>query len=561
MAEDDDKPSPSGRSDAAASATTPPQPETEAAESKADDRLNEEHGSPNQRFDIRNVSSTLGLHLTKSQSLLDSIQRTLDEQANAAASVTNDGNSVTGKKRKAMPNNGNGTRDRLKASNFPAKRLTIGDWSFTSTYESDLMAKIYFAKRKLVWEVLDSGGLKNKMEIRWSDISAIKATYPEDGLGTLDVALARRPFFFRETDPQPRRHTVWQSTADFTGGRASTYRRHFLECPSDLLSKNFGKLFQFDAKLNILSQQGAAILDSPDELQCLIFEDQVEPQMCNVPKILDKYYAHSCIFADPQFGSTSMFLTPSGLGKASEFVPQSITLPRSETISLIAALTRIFRVEIRTIVTGICHIRTQAPTSCVLKNMKYVLPAYRPLLFPPTNTQTVAGNAFSEMQYLLNPNFSGQYNVHRLQGSVRPDSFVNQMNHGISEQTASCGPSSDNEMLGYLIQCLLDDTHDVQGAYDEKSVVSTIDFLHCLIQEHPASTAETANSDGTSTVNNSYGTNEVPNSSSDAGDDGPPTAISREEESHGDLLTQIPRVASMPQIFRLTSEDSDNRVT
>lgn len=60
---------------------------------------------------------------------MDLIQRTLDEQANAAASVTNDGNSVTGKKRKAMPNNGNGTPDRLKASNFPAKRLTIGDWS------------------------------------------------------------------------------------------------------------------------------------------------------------------------------------------------------------------------------------------------------------------------------------------------------------------------------------------------------------------------------------------------------------------------------------------------
>lgn len=151
--------------------------------------------------------------------------------------------------------------------------------------------------------------------------------------------------------------------------------------------------------------------------------------------------------------------------------------------------------------------------------------------------------------------------MHRLQGSVRPDSFANQMNHGISEQTASCGSSSDNGMLGCLIQCLLDDTQDVQGAYDEKSVVSTIDFLRCLIQEHPASTAETANSDGTSSVNNSYGTNEVPNSSSEAGDDGLPTAISREEESHGDLLTQIPRVASTPQISRLTSEDSDNRAT
>nr|CAD1827828.1 unnamed protein product [Ananas comosus var. bracteatus] len=425
MAEDDDKPSPSGRPDAAASATTPPQPETEAAESKADDRLNEEHGSPNQRFDIRNVSSTLGLHLTKSQSLLDSIQRTLDEQANAAASVTNDGNSVTGKKRKAMPNNGNGTPDRLKASNFPAKRLTIGDWSFTSKYESDLMAKIYFAKRKLVWEVLDSGGLKNKMEIRWSDISAIKATYPEDGLGTLDVALARRPFFFRETDPQPRRHTVWQSTADFTGGRASTYRRHFLECPSDLLSKNFGKLFQFDAKLNILSQQGATILDSPDELQCLNFEDQVEPQMCNVPKILDKYYAHSCIFADPQFGSTSMFQL-------------QVVLERHQNLSHNQSL---YHDQIGEKI---------LPAELHLAFMFYQDYCYWTASFSPTNTQTV------------------------------------------------------EEMLS--VKCSA-------------------------------------------------------NSSSDAGDDGPPTAISREEESHEDLLTQIPRVASMPQIFRLTSEDSDNRVT
>lgn len=50
------------------------------------------------------------------------------------------------------------------------------------------MAKCYFAKHKLVWEVLD-GGLKNKIEIQWSDIVAIKATYPDDEPGTLDVVV------------------------------------------------------------------------------------------------------------------------------------------------------------------------------------------------------------------------------------------------------------------------------------------------------------------------------------------------------------------------------------
>lgn len=51
------------------------------------------------------------------------------------------------------------------------------------------MAKCYFAKHKLVWEVLD-GGLKNKIEIQWSDIMAIKANYLDNEPGTLDVVVS-----------------------------------------------------------------------------------------------------------------------------------------------------------------------------------------------------------------------------------------------------------------------------------------------------------------------------------------------------------------------------------
>ncbi|OAY71873.1 hypothetical protein ACMD2_11155 [Ananas comosus] len=63
--------------------------------------------------------------------------------------------------------------DRLKASNFPATLLRIGLGSkwilfrYVSRYEGDLVAKCYFAKHKLVWEVLE-GGLKSKIEIQWS---------------------------------------------------------------------------------------------------------------------------------------------------------------------------------------------------------------------------------------------------------------------------------------------------------------------------------------------------------------------------------------------------------
>lgn len=59
---------------------------------------------------------------------------------------------------------------------------------YKSKHEGDLVAKCYFAKHKLVWEVLD-GSLKNKMEIQWSDVVAIKANYPDDGPATLDVVV------------------------------------------------------------------------------------------------------------------------------------------------------------------------------------------------------------------------------------------------------------------------------------------------------------------------------------------------------------------------------------
>ena len=59
---------------------------------------------------------------------------------------------------------------------------------YKSRYEGDLVAKCYFAKHKLVWEVLD-GGLKNKIEIQWSDIMAINASCPDDGPETLDVVV------------------------------------------------------------------------------------------------------------------------------------------------------------------------------------------------------------------------------------------------------------------------------------------------------------------------------------------------------------------------------------
>lgn len=117
-----------------------------------------------------------------------------------------------------------------------------------SKNEGDLVAKVYYAKKKLVWEFLD-GPLKNKIEIQWSEISAIRAFTYEGEHGQLEIEvlflsikcfhpfceyfvldisifiqLNQQPQFGRETNPQPRKHTQWKQTSDFTGGQASICR-------------------------------------------------------------------------------------------------------------------------------------------------------------------------------------------------------------------------------------------------------------------------------------------------------------------------------------------------
>ncbi|KAG6491460.1 hypothetical protein ZIOFF_052811 [Zingiber officinale] len=178
---------------------------------------------------------------------------------------------------------------KIKASHFNASLLRIGTWEgsaigtynplpnwltlwrsslcsigkqFVTRYEGDLMAKCYFAKRKLLWEFLE-GGVKSKIEFHWSDITAIKAVFFDSGYGALDIVLARPPLFFREIDPQPRKHIQWQATQDFTNGQAHIHRRHLLQCPQTSLSKNFEKLINCDPHLKLLSQQPDIILESP----------------------------------------------------------------------------------------------------------------------------------------------------------------------------------------------------------------------------------------------------------------------------------------------------------
>ncbi|MCO5554967.1 hypothetical protein L7F22_008507 [Adiantum nelumboides] len=200
--------------------------------------------------------SPLGLNLRKSPSLLDLIQRKLAHSEDDSLDADQ-----AGRLRRLGGCASSAEKDKLKAANFPASKLRIGTWECTSRYDGDLVAKCYYAKRKLVWEVLDSG-LKSKMEVQWSDISALNAVFPDDQSAVLDIELSRCPLFFREINPQPRKHTLWHSTSDFTDGQASICRHHSIQFPAGVFNRHFEKLLQCDDRLKALNEQTRSIQDS-----------------------------------------------------------------------------------------------------------------------------------------------------------------------------------------------------------------------------------------------------------------------------------------------------------
>ncbi|XP_039018895.1 uncharacterized protein LOC120150269 isoform X3 [Hibiscus syriacus] len=463
--------------------------------------------------------SPLGLKLRKSTSLLDLIQMRLS-QSQTSGSVAEAENSNSGVKKESKAA---AATDKLKASNFPASILRIGHWEYKSKYEGDLVAKCYFAKHKLVWEVLE-GGLKSKIEIQWSDIMALKANCPDNGPGTLNVVLARQPLFFRETNPQPRKHTLWQTTADFTDGQASIHRQHFLQCPQGLLNKHFEKLIQCDMRLNCLSRQPEIILDSPYfESKSSVFEDPGEPK-----------------------GSTS-----SGF--------QNIASPA-------AAQSSSFEVE---------KGDSAAITS---ENMSREAPSPSSVM----DSCGIEGSEVCETVDSKGPRNWDQIKVPGLHPSMSMSDLMNHIGHRLSEHMTSENPSSQNrpdceEMLEDIAQYLLSDTQ-FTTASDEKSLMSRVNSLCCLLQKD-ATTGTSSQSNGENyngpddgkdvQVSKTHGfefnitakddakayegkTKEVSGSRQAPG-------MSR-KDSFSELLLHLPRIASLPKfLFNISEEDGERQ--
>ncbi|KAI4381071.1 hypothetical protein MLD38_007185 [Melastoma candidum] len=468
--------------------------------------------------------SPLGLRLRKSPSLLDLIQMKLSQGDTNLRNAQSENLSAE----EQMDSKGSAalcTSDKMKASNFPASLLRIGQWEYKSRYEGDLVAKCYFAKHKLVWEVLE-GGLKSKIEIQWSDIVALKAHCPDDGPSTLKVVLSRQPLFFRETNPQPRKHTLWQATSDFTDGQASIHRQHFLECQPGLLAKHFEKLIQCDMRLGFLSRQPEIILDSPlFDPRPSVFEGLEEPKGLRFDNVeSDKLSNGADVHLSPLSGSLS-----------SKNGHQDLVSMESDTSG---------------------HIHS-----------------------------SFSGNMRSEGVGIKASKNWDQIKVPGLYPSMSMSDLMNHIGHCISEQMGSGSSSLEDStecqgLLEGIAQYLLSDSQ-VTTASDEKSLMARVNSLCCLLQKDTPvvsklqsvmDSSEERSSDRIMVAQpkddqgfavegkwiidaSARAPEEV---SKDATGSKQTGGMSR-KDSFGELLMHLPRITSLPKfLFNISEEDSES---
>ncbi|GMP63758.1 hypothetical protein CsSME_00025324 [Camellia sinensis var. sinensis] len=227
-------------------------------------KLSSESNQQELDFHTCGEASPLGLTLKKTPSFLNLVEMTLSHSRSKNCSTGTHHTSSIQERCRAKKDDFvyQPMYEKLKASNFPALLLKIGSWERKSLHEGNLVAKCYYAKKKIVWEVLE-GALKSKIEIQWSDIEAIRAIIRDDEPGILEIELNQQPQFFRETNPQPRKHTLWQQAMDFTGGQAAIYRRHYIKFPPRTLDKHYEKLLQCDKRLLELSQKPFPRMETP----------------------------------------------------------------------------------------------------------------------------------------------------------------------------------------------------------------------------------------------------------------------------------------------------------
>ena len=174
------------------------------------------------------------------------------------------------------------------------------------------------------------------------------------------------------------------------------------------------------------------------------------------------------------------------------------------------------------------------------------------------------GSTSSETDF-KGPRNWDQIKLPRLRPSMAVSDFIGHIEHCLSEQITSGNPSfcggrpEFQEMLEEIAQHLLNDNKVITTS-DEKSLMSRVNSLCCLLQKDPV------------TVQNSHFTEDNTVEGPDDGKDVKPAVEESKDASGGkqalgmsrkdsfsDLLLHLPRIASLPKfLFNISEEDGNS---
>lgn len=149
-----------------------------------------------------------------------------------------------------------------------------------------------------------------------------------------------------------------------------------------------------------------------------------------------------------------------------------------------------------------------------------------------------------------------QIRVPGLQHSMSMSDLVSHLENRISEQGSSSNPALSSEdwqslqILDDIKNCLFTDIQ--QPDSDEKLLMSRVDSLCCLLQKDTNVLSKSENSSELSLVQKDG--DEFNNGGNKSEENYDESSMSR-KDSVGDLLLNLPRIASLPQFLFNISED------
>lgn len=200
-----------------------------------------------------------------------------------------------------------------------------------------------------------------------------------------------------------------------------------------------------------------------------------------------------------------------------------------------------------------------------------------PYVYTAMGTLTVEDIKNSRIDQLKELSNWDQIKAPGLHSSMSMSDLVSHLENRISEQGTSENPTLSSEewqslqILDDIKRCLFSETQHVPDS-DEKSLMSRVDSLCCLLQKDAPASAGPNRRDSSLNLSlmqkgedhdsSSDGSLNAEKKGNNEDEDvsGPNQASSMSrKDSVGDLLLNLPRIASLPQFLFNITEDYENR--